>query len=223
MSAKDQVTAAIICSGRDYTQDRLGLTLQSIEDAVGRAVVVYSGRDKERPDWMQSFAFIYPRPWDDHFSRARNTALAQCRTEWVLTIDAGEVLAQGHACRIENTVMKAREHQGVPGFLFDVLVPTGEDSETASLSKAIRLFRRRKAHKYICRAHNQLTVDRNEAIEVPITIVHRILPGDHEQRQRRNRKMLHLLRQDLKTEKDEAILLYTRRAIDKIKTYMEGV
>ena len=213
------ITAAIICSERDFTPERLGTTLESIDGVVDRAVVVVSGDVSPWEGWIPVGVDLFHRPWTDHFSDARNYAIERCLTPWILTIDAGEQLAQGHGRMITGALERCPE--SVDGFMFDVLVPTSEKSEEATVGHGIRLFRNKPEYRYICRAHNQLTMDKNEAVVTNWVIVHPILPGDHEERMKRNKRMLDLLRGDMETDSDPEVLHYTMRAIAQIEDYME--
>lgn len=73
--------------------DTLGETLASLEDIVDDMVVVDSGSTDATHEVARRFgARLLHRSLDD-FTAQRTFAVAQCRNDWVLTLDSDEVLS----------------------------------------------------------------------------------------------------------------------------------
>ncbi|HEU4407504.1 MAG TPA: glycosyltransferase [Polyangiaceae bacterium] len=76
------------------------------------------------------------------FSAARNAALAMARGEWVLSIDADEVVEPGGAARIRRAVRRT----DAPGLRVTL-------RDGAITWRATRLFRNDPRHRYVGRVH----------------------------------------------------------------------
>jgi tetratricopeptide (TPR) repeat protein len=74
--------------------DRLERCLQSVRDVVDEMVVLDTGSSDRTPEIAQSFGAIVPTfKWCNDFSAARNHALQYVTGDWVLVLDADEILA----------------------------------------------------------------------------------------------------------------------------------
>ncbi len=85
--------------------DTLGQTLASLEDMVDDMIVVDSGSTDATHDVAHRFgARFLHRPLDD-FTAQRTFAVAQCRNNWILTLDSDEVLSPALLARLR--ILKA--------------------------------------------------------------------------------------------------------------------
>lgn len=83
-------------------QDRLPLCLASLRDVVDEVVVADTGSVDQTVGVARAMgARVVHVPWTDDFAAARNAALAHARSDWVLHVDADEVVvaADGPALR----------------------------------------------------------------------------------------------------------------------------
>lgn len=84
------LTAAFIVRDEERTLQK---ALDHIRPAVDDIVVVDTGSvDRTVEIAQEAGARVYPFEWCDDFSAARNFALAQVQTDWVLWVDGDEVL-----------------------------------------------------------------------------------------------------------------------------------
>ncbi len=68
--------------------------LLSARDFVDEIVVVDTGSSDKTPDLASIFgARVFPVPWTNDFSAARNASLAKATCDWVLVLDADEALS----------------------------------------------------------------------------------------------------------------------------------
>jgi GT2 family glycosyltransferase/tetratricopeptide (TPR) repeat protein len=95
--------------------------------------------------------------WDDDFARARNAALEHCKSEWVLSIDADEV--------VEGSTSQFRQHLSL-ALDFDVLLVeiqnlggTEESNSVTLAHRMSRVFRRDRA-EWRHRLHEQIVPKR---------------------------------------------------------------
>lgn len=73
--------------------DVLRPCLESARRVVSQIVMADTGCTDDTVKIAQEFgATVIPVPWEDHFAKARNAALALMTTEWVLVLDADEEL-----------------------------------------------------------------------------------------------------------------------------------
>lgn len=67
--------------------------LNSVRDVVSQIVVADTGCTDNTVEIAREFgATVIAAPWENHFAKARNAALAPMRTDWVLVLDADEEL-----------------------------------------------------------------------------------------------------------------------------------
>ncbi|HLO04043.1 MAG TPA: glycosyltransferase family 2 protein [Symbiobacteriaceae bacterium] len=94
-------------------------------------------------------ARVEHRVWRDDFAWARNESLAMATGDWVLHLDADEVLTQ----EARTEVLQLIRQGGFEGFLLplDSTTPTG-----ISRSHGLRLFLRNPQVRYVGRIHEQV-------------------------------------------------------------------
>jgi len=74
--------------------DFLGQCLDSVQDAVDEMVIVDTGSTDVTPNIARAYgAKIVTHPWHDDFSAARNAGLAQATGNWILQLDADEIVS----------------------------------------------------------------------------------------------------------------------------------
>ena len=67
--------------------------LASVRDVVSQIVIADTGCTDGTPQIAREFgATVISVPWENHFAKARNAALAAMTTDWVLVLDADEEL-----------------------------------------------------------------------------------------------------------------------------------
>lgn len=70
--------------------------LASVRDVVSQIVIADTGcTDKTVAIASEFGAMVISVPWENHFAKARNAALAPMKTDWVLVLDADEELDAG--------------------------------------------------------------------------------------------------------------------------------
>lgn len=74
----------------------LSRCLESVKTAVDELIILDTGSTDETVTIAQSFgAQVHHFPWNNDFSAARNESLKYATKDWILILDADEVLAQG--------------------------------------------------------------------------------------------------------------------------------
>lgn len=96
----------------------LRLCLESAAHLVSQIVIADTGSTDDTVRIAREFnAIILDIPWEGHFAKARNAALAAMRTDWVLVIDADEELSQEVGQTLPSLLRAGKE---TGGFIFPI-------------------------------------------------------------------------------------------------------
>jgi tetratricopeptide (TPR) repeat protein len=135
-------------------EEMLGRCLGSVAGAVDQIVVVDTGSGDRSVEIARSFgAEVISVEWAGSFAEARNVSLDAAESEWVLFLDADEVLIDGSRERLRELTRRT----WCEGFDFTVLNHTGDIEDGTSVSHtALRMFRNRPQHRFEGRLHEQI-------------------------------------------------------------------
>jgi GT2 family glycosyltransferase len=126
--------------------------LESIRDVVDEIVIHDTGSTDGTVALARAAgAVVVEGGWNDDFAAARNIALAHCRGEWILWIDADERL-EG-----DRDALRAALRHGeatAPGLVVRI-DNVAEDGRVTTRHKALRIFRRHRA-RWSGRLHEQV-------------------------------------------------------------------
>jgi glycosyltransferase involved in cell wall biosynthesis len=93
--------------------DTIGPCLESVRGLVDQIVIADTGCTDNTCDIARGFgAIIVSSPWENHYAKARNAALAPVTTDWVLVLDADEELDREAGKKIPKLIDAA----GVGGY-----------------------------------------------------------------------------------------------------------
>ena len=117
-------------------EDNLARTLASVAWA-DQIIVVDSGSTDRTLEIARSFnATVLERPWSG-FAAQKNFAIAQCTSDWILSLDADEELTPDLQQEIRQTIASQPST--------DRLLPQTPQPVSRSLDQARRLLPRRQA------------------------------------------------------------------------------
>ena len=129
--------------------DHLRRCLTSIRPLCDEIVVVDTGSSDDSALVAESFgALVLHRPWDNDFSAARNLALDNLRTQWVLYIDADEELRDTDIAAVRSTLTNS---QGVAGYLVKFAVKLG-----FTPYREYRMWRHRDDVRFVGKIHESM-------------------------------------------------------------------
>lgn len=135
--------------------------------------------------------------WCDDFAKARNYSIDQATSEWVLVLDADEIIEA--PAELASAV---QSNNDAFYLMIKNLQPEGSLTKYEE-SYVCRLFRNLPHHRYVGRIHEQVTqsvVDAGGKISYsPVTIVHSgyqtsIVQGSQHRRERNKRIILEILK-----------------------------
>lgn len=116
---------------------QLSQCLESVKGVVDEIVIVDTGSTDRSVEIAQAGgARVYPFAWCDDFSAARNASLQQAQGNWILVLDADEVL-------LPEIVPALKQAMCSPDHLVINLLRREVGSQQAPYSRVSRLFRRR--------------------------------------------------------------------------------
>ena len=119
--------------------ERLAACLASVADFVDEMVIVDTGSKDDSVAVARSCgATVHQLPWPGDFAPARNQALALCRGDWVLVLDADEQL-------LPEPRQELRQRMAEPDLLVITLLRQEIGARQSPYSSVSRLFRRHPA------------------------------------------------------------------------------
>jgi tetratricopeptide (TPR) repeat protein len=131
----------------------LGRCLEAAAPAVDEIIVVDTGSVDRTIQIAKSFgARVIERPWTGSFSEARNASFDAATSDWIIYLDADEVLVDADQLRT-LTGRTWREAFALVETSF-----TGQDgSGTGMTTTALRVFRNRPKYRFEGRIHEQIS------------------------------------------------------------------
>ncbi|MEY2535849.1 MAG: hypothetical protein QOF29_3759, partial [bacterium] len=136
-------------------EEMLPRCLAAVREAVDEIVIVDTGSADRTVEIARSFgARVIEREWTGSFADARNVSLDAATGDWILYLDADEVLVAGDAERLRAVTGRTwREAFHLVETNF-----TGELGHgTAVTHNALRVFRNRPEYRFEGRIHEQIT------------------------------------------------------------------
>jgi tetratricopeptide (TPR) repeat protein len=132
----------------------LGSCLAAVRDAVDEIVVVDTGSSDATVEIAESFgARVLHHAWESDFAAARNASFAAATGDWVMYLDADEVL-------VAEDVERLRALTGRTWREAFYLVETNHTGDledgTAITHDALRVFRNRPEYRFEGRIHEQI-------------------------------------------------------------------
>lgn len=187
----------------------LGACLDSVRDIADEIVIADTGSvDSTAAIARERGARIVETPWENDFAAARNRALAEVHADWVLVLDADEILDQGAAAAIPTLLADSAvggyqvsirnyvlslEHRiwDRPAKPNDSLLPAAKAYPAYVDHENVRLFRRDSRVFFVGRVHESVG-PRIEELGLPLgratfLIHHFGLAADDGTRERKNR------------------------------------
>lgn len=173
---KNTVPKLSLCMIVKNEEDVLSRCLKSVKSIVSEIIIVDTGSTDRTPDIAKEFgATTLQYEWADDFCAARNFSLDQATGDWVLVLDADEVLIYDSSKQITRLLTDNQ----VEGYYIRVVNLLGEppDLETSD-DMVVRLFRNRREYRFEGPIHEQVKASICQAVgdhalkRMPLTIYH---------------------------------------------------
>jgi tetratricopeptide (TPR) repeat protein len=184
--------------------------LESVRHLVREMIVVDTGStDGTAEVAARHGARVFAFPWQDDFAAARNHALARATGDWILVLDADEVLEPVSAGELAGLLAAP----GVEGYFVTIRNYLGQGEE-AYEDRAVRLFRNRPQYRFEGTIHEQIagTIRRHNGggglALSPLVISHFGYLDDHLRTKGKYRRNVRILERALAERPDDPFLLF---------------
>jgi len=131
--------------------------LESVKDA-DEIVIVDTGSTDKTVEIAKKYGTVHHFEWCDDFAKARNYSISKCAGDWILVIDADEVLKSSIA-QVKREIRKAKDKKFMTVSVSMRETVDGVMGEKVLDQKSVRMFRRIPEIKYERAIHNTLTYD----------------------------------------------------------------
>lgn len=150
----------------------IGKVLESVKEYVDEIIVVDTGSIDGTKDILgQYLDQIYEFDWCNDFAAARNYAIEQASNEWILTLDADEVVEN---CDMEEIRHIIKNEPKIVGRLKCINILNDKTGERKYIERVSRLFNKRY-NRYEGIIHEQIVAkDRSKYTtkHIPLTVTH---------------------------------------------------
>jgi tetratricopeptide (TPR) repeat protein len=135
-------------------QEMLGKCLDAVAPAVDEIVVVDTGSTDRTIEIAKDHgATVIEQPWTGSFSEARNTSFEHATTDWIVYLDADEILVADDVERLKALTGRVWRE----AFYLALTSFTGElDDGGAITNNVLRVFRNRPHYRFEGRLHEQI-------------------------------------------------------------------
>jgi glycosyltransferase involved in cell wall biosynthesis len=135
-------------------EEMLPRCLAAVQDAVDEIVIVDTGSTDRTVEIAESFgARVIEQAWTGSFSDARNTSFDAASCDWVMYLDADEVLVRDDVDKLRGLTGRTWRE----AFYLVETNYTGEAGDgTALTHNALRVFRNRPEYRFEGRLHEQI-------------------------------------------------------------------
>jgi tetratricopeptide (TPR) repeat protein len=135
-------------------EEWLGRCLAAVKPAVDEMIIVDTGSTDRTVEIAESFgATVLHHEWTGDFSAARNVSLEAATGDWIIYLDADEVLVEEDAPRLHALT----GHTWREAFALVETNYTGDiEDGTALTHNAMRMFRNRPEYRFKGRLHEQM-------------------------------------------------------------------
>lgn len=135
-------------------EEQLPRCLDSVKSVVDEMVIVDTGSTDRTIGIAEQYgAKVIRHQWSNDFAAARNAGLEKAGGDWILVLDADEVL-DSYGCELLPLYMM---HPGIEGILFQLHNYLNEDVIwEIMVNPALRLFRNRPEYRYRHPIHEQV-------------------------------------------------------------------
>ena len=135
-------------------EEQLSRCLEAAAQWVDEIIVVDTGSTDATVQVALSYgAHIARFPWTGSFAEARNVSLETATGDWILWLDADEILTEGAGAKLRELA----GHSWREGFYVAIENETGDEAGALVVHEALRFWRNRPTVRFTGRIHEQHT------------------------------------------------------------------
>jgi len=149
MSRKVGVTLCLITKNEE---DYITCCIDSVRHLIDEIIVVDTGSTDSTIDKaLQAGARVFDFDWQQNFAEARNYALEQATGDWILVLDADEILEYIDIQSFNNLLVPSN----IEGYFIEIESNIG-DGEEKIYDQVVRLFRNKPHYRFSGAIHEQV-------------------------------------------------------------------
>jgi tetratricopeptide (TPR) repeat protein len=166
-SAETEPSSISLCMIVKNEEVLLPQCLNSVKDFVDETIVVDTGSTDKTVEIAEHHgAKVYHHPWENDFSKHRNQSISYAQGDWILIMDADEILRKGDGPKIREVVANNETDS-----VLVTVVNYFNQGAAQSWANQVRLFRRKPEIFYDGIVHNQLS-GYDSPVSCPVYIHH---------------------------------------------------
>lgn len=204
-----KISACVITKNEEKN---LPTCLDSVKDIVSEIIVVDTGSTDRTVDVAKSYgAKVFLFEWINDFSAARNFAIEQAKSDWIIFLDADEFFAPDCVKYVPKAIREAdkKKLDMIICMMSNVEKKTGK---ITSSNQHIRIFKNHPQIRYVGAVHERIVrLDKSaNALDVhkDITIIHTGYSEENVQEKEKSQRNLELLFQELQRKPDSFDVLF---------------
>lgn len=142
----------------------LAQCIQSVKDVVDEMIIVDTGSTDQTVAIATSFgAEVYHYNWNNNFSEARNLSLSKATSEWLLLLDADEMLAS----ESKENLIEIINTSELDGYNFKIYNYNGSyANQDIIMTQAFRLLRNNRQYEFKGSIHEQIVLKEGLAEDI---------------------------------------------------------
>ena len=211
-----------ICMIVKNEEENLEKSLKSIVGYGYEIIVVDTGStDNSKKVALKYTKNVFDYVWCDDFSKARNFSISKATNDFVLILDADEVVEEFNVDELER---KIKKNKYKVGRIYRKNIYKREDNNYTYCDYIIRMFNK-KIYSYDGSIHEQVVSNCNEKIEtyeLPIQITHNGYSNEEVNRKNKIHRNIIMLKKALKIRKDPYILYQLGKSYYMERNYLQA-
>lgn len=151
-------------------EDVLERCLSSVSDIVDEMIIVDTGSTDKTKDIAKEFnCFIYDYNWIDDFAAARNYSFSKATKDYILWLDADDVLLESDCIKLK--VLKGKMDLDVDSYSMFYHYATDEHGNVTLRFRRNRIVKRERAFKWHGFVHEYIQVE-GQVVNTDIAVTH---------------------------------------------------
>ncbi|UHA76189.1 glycosyltransferase [Paenibacillus sp. 481] len=188
--------------------------LSSVKDLVDEIIIVDTGSTDQTVEICHLHgANVLHYAWNDHFAEARNYGLRQATGDWILWMDADEVLGSCDTAQLKQTLALQSESIGWI-HLINFIGDTPNENDAFHIAHS-RLFRNHIGFKFNNSIHEMLNLEEvlpdytpAQQLQLPVKIYHYGYMNEYLANKKKSERNIQLLKKELSKENHHPWIKY---------------
>lgn len=204
-----KISACVITKNEEKN---LPTCLESLKSIVSEMIVVDTGSTDRTVDIAESYgAKVFSFKWINDFAAARNYAIEQTKSDWIIFLDADEYIAPECVKYVPGAIMEA-EQKKLDMVICTMVNVEKKTNKMISSNLHIRIFRNHPSIRYIGAVHERIVKLDSSAnaldVQKDITILHTGYSEENIITKEKSKRNLELLFEELQRKPDSFDLMF---------------